>query len=542
MLNIASPNTIPGIEDRRAAGAFSAFITEDKAPQGFPSPLWNAMQTRYYEYWRWFRGDVFNESDSKDDDGNPVYIYPLAINTVRNFARKHAAILFGEVPDSPVPLVRTLVSPKKPLNNKEYSEADLNSARNAEGILNEVWMSSDGRAIQWEAGVLSQVLGGAVFQVCFDPWAGSEIEEKLIPITVKMWPADFILPVWDSSRFWNLLECYLVYRITSREAELRYGVPSLGATGFCWYIEHWKRDTVSIYINQTPVTLDVNGVPTLFKDVENPFGMVPFVYIPHQREGNFYGSSIVEDLRGLVKEYNFQMANMGDAIKETVERRRYMSNTTQPRVEWIGDDLKVINLGVSPPNAEYPPKVESEDPPTMSEGLVNFPTSLWNQILRDGAVSATSFGEDEGSQRSALTLAFRMWPATSHARVERTFWDVGLSKISRMILRICAVIGLDIDGYTVPLDFNKRYQFSQDWNPQIPRDREQEVNEMVLRKQANLISVRRALERLGDTRNVDEEIEHIKEDMEFQASLQIKAEPANTSIQEPVADSGLKDK
>src|SRR5690606_16077336 len=115
--------------------------------------------------------------------------------------------------------------------------------------------------------------------------------------------------------------------------------------------------------------------------------------------------------------------------------------------------------------------------PALSQGFNDFLDTLFNQLLREGHMSSTAFGEDEGSQRSALTLAFRMWPSTSHARAEQAFWNEGLQVIAKMILGMMQTKGL-FDN-RIPSDFKKRFDFVLDWQPQIPRDRESKVAEII---------------------------------------------------------------
>jgi hypothetical protein len=102
----------------------------------------------------------------------------------------------------------------------------------------------------------------------------------------------------------------------------------------------------------------------------------------------------------------------------------------------------------------------------------------------------------------------------------------------------------------IPLDFRKRLQMTQDWAPQIPRDREQLVNELVLRSQAGHCSLDFALEQYGDVRNIEEEKARIYADLKKRAEIAASAAAlvkpattagsgADTQIQKPVADSGL---
>lgn len=550
--------TLPGVDDRRSPNTVVFQIDEKHVPTSFPMALWAMQTARYFEYWSWFNGQTLNEKQEIGTDGKTRMKYPLGINPVRNFARKHAAILLGEEAfDTPYPLVKTVVTPKPSVTDVEVDDQDqakttVNSddkkwAQISQNIVNNVWAQSNGRALQMENAVLSQFLGGCIFQLSWEPWRKDEYE---IPIFIKNIPPDFFLPVWRTDDYFDLLEAFVVYRIPSHVARELYGYEGQAHT-YVTYCEHWTRTKYSIYLDGQPISSGRTGAEFLYKDVPNPFGIVPFVYIPHAREGNFYGSSIVEDIRGLVRELNARAADLGDSIKDTVHRKRYTRDlSVDPKPKQLDRGVFAINLGNTNITTKAQPDVWTEDPPVLSDGLASFPGYLWSQLLREGQMGDIAFGEDEGSQRSALTLAFRMWPSTAHARTERTFWTDGLNAIAKMILKMCVVKSRELK-LALPPDLLRRVQLSQDWLPQIPRDREQQVNEVVLRFQAGLLSPQKALEMLGDVRDIEAEIELIKDWQTFQASLQVQQEPgqngesgasggtAETQITSPIATSGL---
>lgn len=543
--------TLPGVEDRRAPSVASVIILDqDKVPATFPMTVWRNMAVRYLEYWRWFNGDILNEKRAKSKDSTKdIPKYPLGINPVRNFARKHAAVLLGEETfDTGLPLVKTSVIPRPALtvdyksrvSTNNYNEDDKALAIIAENVVNSVWADSKGRALQEEAATLSQFLGGAVFQVCWEYHRRNELQ---IPITIKSWPVDFFVPIWRSDDPYDLLEAFIVYRVPTHTVNQMYGL-DLPNSGFSIYCEHWTKSYYSVTIDGQPLTSNYTGTVKTYDHLKNPFGFVPFVYIPHLREGNFFGSSIVEDIRGLTRELNARAADTGDAIRDTVHRKRYARDLQgNAKPIQLDNGLWAINLGATNPATKATPDVFTEDPPAFSAGLLEFNEKLWDQLLREGQIGDIAFGEDEGSQRSALTLAFRMWPSTAHARAERTFWTDGLNTLAKMILDICVIKSAELkDIISIPADYRRRVSFAQDWLPMIPRDREQMVNEVILRFQAGLLSPEKALEMLGDVEYIMEEVEAIKQWLQFQAQLAAPAEvggSAPTETQTPVATSGL---
>lgn len=525
-------------------------ITELYHDVPLPTDLWTNQEARYREYWDWFSGAVLEEEVGTTSDGEVIYRYPLRIG-IRNIARKHVSLLFGEVPDSPSVLAKTLVTPvapiesidimdegARPMDEKTEYQFDENHklAMMVQNIVNQVWMQSKGRSIQQENALLSQFLGGCVYQVRFVP----ERKDYQIPIQIHAIHANKFYPIWDEEDPYELHEAFIVYKLPAKTAYWKYGVKPAGL--FSVYIEHWTKKTFSIYIDGQPVVY--RGVPQ--KNLPNPFGIVPFVYIPHVREGDFYGSSHIDDIAGLIKEFNLRMSDMGIGIKRTIERKRFITNSTNrgPQKVTLPDGASAIDLGTAPPGAD-PPDIKWEDPPDYSPTFMQFLDALWIQINREASLNSVAWGEDEGSQRSALTLAFRMWPSTAHARMERTHYNDGNHQLFKIILRMLIVKGFEVPNFgKIPESAIRDLQSYIDWQPQIPRDRESQLNEIILRKQANLMSTRKAITDFGDVRNIDREIEQIREDMEFQAEMMAAPtgeEGAPQDLEEPVVKSGIND-
>ena len=395
-------------------------------------------------------------------------------------------------------------------------KGDRRLAQIAQDTVNMIWSDSKGRSLQQENATLSQFLGGSIFQVKWSPG----LKDRPIPIEIQNVMPDFFLPVYEAQNYWDLLEAFVVYRISGQVSHDLYGTDPSTSQGWVTYVEHWTRDNYSIMIDGKSITgTNEDGSPN---EPKNPFGFVPFVYIPHQREGNFYGSSMVEDIRGLTREFNARLADTGDAVKNSVHRRRYGTDLrANPVPKQIDPNTFITYLGVTDPSTRAKPEITVEDPPALPDSMSNFSDKIWTQLLRQSALSDMNFGEDEGSQRSALTLAFRMWPSTSHARAERVHWTDGLNTIAKMILKMCVVKREYVKKYVnIPDDFAERLQFSQDYLPMIPRDREQMVNEVVIRFQSGLLTPERALEMLGDTPYVMEEVQKLEDWMRLRVQIE----------------------
>lgn len=524
-LNPYDINVLPGIEDKRSGQellVITSAMNERLLPSSFPIQLWVAQSERYLRYWSWFRGDRLEETIGTTDKGEPIYRYPLKINPIRSFSRKYASLLFGEVPDTPGPLIKPTVRPKTLVTiGKEDVNNELRDEANwLESVLIEIWQSSNGRALLAENGLLSQFLGGCIFGLQYQPWR----DDLLIPIVVSNIYPDYFLPIWSKDSYFDLLESHVVYRIPAETVQLEYGFE--GRQPYSIYYEHWTKDKYSIFIDGEPLTVTYNDVRYTYYELDNPFGFVPYVYIPRTREGNFYGSSFVDDVEGLILEYNGRMADLGDAIRKTVHRKWIGKNiTTQPKPMKIESGESFINIGQAIPGSSHEPELEPIDAPTWSSGFMEVTNSIWQQLTRESSLGPVVHGEDEGSQRSGLTLSIRMWPSTAVARQQRIFWRDGLSVLHKYMLKMLYVIDEPIDGKSVPADVFRRYDLDVDWLPMIPRDREQQVTELLNRLNQGGMSVEKYVEDIGDVVDKTQEIEGIRERMLFQAEVQALAKP-----------------
>ena len=518
------------IEQRRiGTGGAIPTILATEVPATFPMDNWTYQAQRYYSYWSYFTGNVWREEmpDARDENNNPVLKYPLQINLIKTSALKHSYVLFGEASENPVPLVPIRVKPRKP-PGKPIKDTDKDLAEEAEDFVNRVWMDNNGRSLMQENGALQQFLGGCVFRVNFAP----DDDELEYGIRIENILPDFFLPVWDNGRPTHLLEAWVVYRIAPREAYLRFGMDTTTAgTGqYPLYVEHWTKDKISITIGGKPITYIVNGNPIRYDNVDNPFGFIPFVYIPRERVGSFYGISLVDDLQGIAKEHNARLADIGDLIRDNAHRDIFLRNIAgaiKPRD--IGIARAALDLGLTPNINKDQPDVFTLDPVTISPAIMDYPDNLMEQFNFDSFTPNVAYGVDEGSQRSALTLSFRMWPITSKIRAIRTNWDDGLIAMAKMIIRIAIVkkIGGMTDNHWKKLDF------IPDWAPMIPRDREQMVDETVAAVQVGLVSAETAIARLDLVDDPLEEIKRIKADKQWVSDMQTEADAKGAALKNP---------
>jgi hypothetical protein len=484
-------------------------------PANFPVNRWTIQLQRYMRYWDHFTGQIWEETvpDEEDDDGNPVLRYPLQINYIKTVSIKQNAVLWGETSDTLPALAPIRVQPKRARRDDDVDEEAKRRAEELENLINDVWEENQGAALQQEGGLISQFLGGVVYQIS---WKGMSFELQN-GINIEIVLPDFFMPVWNTGKPDDLLEVWIAWRVPAREAALRFNYKPTGDGGNDpMYVQHWTKDEYSLYIADQPLELD--GIR--FEHLPNPFSIVPFVYIPRRRVANYFGLSIVDDLEGLARELNSRVADMGDIIRETAQRDTFIRNVTNNiKTRDIGGLRPAVDLGNNGPGQEQP-DVFNIDPPTLSEGLTKFPNTLSEQFSNDSGVPPIAYGIDEGSQRSALTLATRFWPLTSEARSQRNHWGVGLKRIAQII----GVIAMTKNLRGITLDHLMGIRMKVSWAAMIPRDTELTLNMVVSLMGQWALDPETALEKLDIVDDPLEVIEKAKVFFQWKAEQEAKAQ------------------
>jgi len=481
--------------------------------EGFPYSEYAERLKVYTENEGWYSGTALDAT--KDREGSDVELYPVKINPLKSGVQKHAFSLFGEVEEDDNPLV----SPKFIFT----SDAQKKLADKAEDVLSQVWWESNGRAIQWQNGGVSQIYGGCIFKLTYDPFDTL----RSIPLRIDIPHPKYFIGVPQSSDMFRLREAWIVKPITQQEAkENGYTLGFSSSDEVPWLIEHWTNLKYNVWINTQSVQRYSGTEWVPVSDGTNPFGFVPVVYIPHIRIDGFYGENMFDHVRGIIKELNLRVADFGDAVNADAHAYMAMRNVQgSPDVKTLAPNVNAINLGnaLALAGNESVPDLWDLRKERASEAMATLVDSLYDQYRRDAFIPKVADGEDEGSQRSGLTLAMRMLSLLWHTQTERVFWTSGLNLLNRMALRILAIKEPDT-GITIE---HASLRMKQDWSPVLPRDREMLVNEVVARMSAKIISPETAFDIFGDVQDADEEKKAI---LDFIKKL---AEAEN--VQKPVA-------
>jgi hypothetical protein len=430
----------------------------------------------------------------------------------------HSSFLFGEIPDSSNPLVSPVVEvsgnrvtdDSVDQDTRKPSDRSIEQGERMTDFLNEVWYQNDGRSKQLEAGIASQIYGGCVFGTAYDP----SRPEYDYPIRIDHLMPEYFYPVWAPNDSYALVEAFVKYFISKVQAKALYGIDTKEDRAI--YLESWKRDHYEISVDGEIINwnkLHCEGAPI--------GGFVPYTYIPHPpRFDGFYGESLLKDKLGLSQEVNARMSDMGDIIAEEARQIAAVSNANKLAVKRVSGRLYVLDLGTTLPGHDEPKIHHPTHAAATSSSSISYVKDLINTSRSEAYTPPIVYGLDEGSQRSALTLALRMMPLISHIRDERTYWATGLTQVNRQILITAAEKG--IGGIT--MEMVRKARIHHQWSPMLPRDVEQELNNILLRLQSHTISPETAMQMLGDIQDIQGErkliLQWLKDLAEVQTSRQ----------------------
>ena len=461
-------------------------------------------KTRYAELESWYNGEKLNETQTQG--GKVVDKYPVKVNPIRGAVYKHAYALFGEVPDDSRPLAVPILRP----DDRE----DKDFAKRGQDFLFKLWYENHGRNLMIRNALTSQVLGGSVFKL-------SHIEGqewRKIPLRLEsVHPANFIGIPMAGDEF-RLEEAWIIKAISPTEAYRVYGM-EFPKEEMVYYIEYWTPEDYEITINgQVIPNPNSQG---LFYEGEHDFGQVPIAYIPHIRVTGFYGESLIsENVQGIVEELNKRVADYGDAVSDDSHPYYVVTGANaRPDVYELAPGVRVIQLQPAPSitGKEIQPDMDTLGKPTASEPMGKLTAELYDHFRREAFIPSVADGEDEGSQRSALTLTMRMWPLLSHTSTERIYWGDGLNYMDDIALRYAIRKGFVKEITEEKLD---TMRIERRYAPMLPRDREVFINELVNRASANLGSLEHLISLLDDIEDPTGEYEQIIKQLKEMAEIE----------------------
>ena len=493
--------------------------------RGYVQALWQLQRVRYEINWGLYTGEAWLELDTRNakrDQSELPRKYRLGVNDIALACNMHAQLLFGEVRDNSDPLVSFKAKGRK---GQQASDAMLGHAQD---FLDELWGESSSRKLQFQSGISSQVTGGTFWRVRYAPHRGNPFD--LYPFKFEPILADYMFPVFASGSD-RMNEVFVRYQISREAAHSEWGAWSKDWPDLVEYREHWTRELLTIHV----------GVEGLWREVRverNPFGFVPFVYIPHLLSNGFFGIPLAEwaGAVDLAEEYNSRLANTGDIVRQNSYPfgvlKNHPTGKLKPPFRMWKDGPTVMDLGPGLPG-ERAPELDWFDPSEVTGGTMTYLDTLKKELRMAMAIPPVAMGEDEGSQRSSLTLITRMFPVKSHVLTERWLWTSAMIDLNRMALQMAKI--KRIEGLE---DLNVAgIGITPNWAPMLPRDRAELVNELVQRAGVGHVHPADALEQYEDTPlgEVEETYARIREHQEWAADLtrqEVENVPAQPVSQE----------
>jgi hypothetical protein len=474
---------------------------------GFPYVAWT-NQTAVYSNWnRWYFGNVLDEKTFDKASQKFIETYPLHINPLKKTCERHASVLLGTSLDSihygGIPVAPM---PRPAKKNKELADTIKTALEN-------VWEDNGGGAMMLTNALISQRLGGCIFQASWDS------DRKRIRISNPA-PHEFI-GIPDGTDLWDLREAWIV-KVVSYIQALSYGVATDEQNAYHYYVEHWTRKSWEITIDGKPIKLQ--GYASSGK---NTWGFVPIVYIPHIRVGtNLIGRPIItESVQGIILEINLRWADLGDAVNDDAHAITAIRNVRGGlSTKKLGDWHPFVDLGSQTGlGNEGNPDMITVKTQSASAPMITIGEHLWSLYRREVDHPAVADGEDEGSQRSSLTLTTRMWPLVSHIENERVFWSIGLNIFEKMLLKM--MLAKSLNGITQE---HVDCPLTQKWASMLPKDRKEVVDETAIRAKNHLGTRTHLIDVLGDTADAEQEAKDVIDEMTQDAKILALSRPAPT--------------
>lgn len=492
---------------------------------------WAEYRSECEERFAWYDGTYFAEKQRgarRDSQTRELPdLWPLRLNPIAKFINIHKAVMAGIQEDITELPVSTVVD-RKGLSEDQHEQAD-----SIELFLHKVWLGSAGLSSMIESMLLIQIYGGHVFQVAWQPYDpsatyGINIISHCSP--ARMWPT-----VWNATRT-QLLEAYIGYYISKREALIRFGIEA--ENDDVLYLERWTPEEYWIHVDGKVPKYKIGDRVEEYKG-KNLWGRVPLAYIPHDRAGGLLGMSVVDGpqtLIGLAKELNARMADEGDAAQSAAQHILTARNlgggalSHRPIKDADGQTTHVaVDLGSRKPMPNAgDPELLYVSAAGLPESAARFSDDIWNAIMVQGDVASVALGMDDtvSGRISGPVTAYRMLPTLVHTVTERLHYSTGLVQVGNIALAIArqkikdgAYQQLGIKPPDLP-DFEPT--LLTHWMPEIPIEAEQRVQFNNARLQAGGISLYSYLQELGCQDPAREE-ERIWADYERKVEIEERA-------------------
>jgi len=473
---------------------------------------WSVRREAEYEYYRWYSGQKLAEtSDAVDPTTNEqVPMWPLGLNPIAKYCRIHRAVTIGAIDDyTDLPTKIVFVGLNETM------------AQQSTDLVTSVLLDNNAPVIFNEAALMTQIFGGHVFKAAFDPFN----DMLAYRIRIESIRSPYFYPVPEPTDYWNLREAYIGYQITAQVAMDKYGIEQPKSM-WVLYMEHWTRNSFEITVDgQAP------KVPGNFKG-EHAYGRVPMVYIPHYRQGGFFGPSHVPDLIGLTREENARLADAGDSVYTETHPTPILRNVTRDvsMRPFLSDGdgnviSQAVDLGSAPnvANSHDPDAFYLDAPPQTIQSVAQLQSLLMQSALQQADVAPVLVGTDDTASGRITGPVSNMRAAASvqHAQSERLEFSTGLRHLANIIQRIAFAHQNQYKALGIEMPITKSHwtqQCKTIWPAMLPIEAAEKVTVLNSRLLAGGISLESYLEELH-VQDVSGEADRIWADLQRKAEI-----------------------
>jgi hypothetical protein len=436
--------------------------------------VWDTLRMEYDKADRYYQGLVFQDRvETETGENDAPLLYPVGVNLVKLIALSMTDAFLGEHEDSdPVLFVA------------KNNDAVTDTLKETIAYLSSVLAFSNAGSLFWETDFSRNLYGASVLRVA--PTLSTKPHVRWSKLDVRQF-----FPIFDPEDPDSLLEAWIVTTLTQDQARIKYGIES--KEQFPLKVEKWN-------LTQYETTIDGKRVDK-FSGM-NPYGVVPFVYIPRVRTTDWYGESLVSDLFAPQDELNARLADVGDTLNYNSHPVFWGMNMPKgfnsknfplaPNAMW--------DLGRSFGSGGAKPEVgilQAANP--VPESAFKHIQFVYDWVRTSSFAPPIAFGEDNGGgQRSGVTLEIRLWPLLKAVRRSRSYMTTGLRRAMYITGKI-----LEQKKWS---DIDKRVvagllegELTPQYHHVLPRDQAAVVDEVVKLLSTNppAISLETAQEELG---------------------------------------------
>ena len=278
---------------------------------------------------------------------------------------------------------------------------------------------------------------------------------------------DSIFVVYDPMRNWDIKDAYAVSWLDA-EAAGEHGISTTGTHQYpLLYIEHWDRKKKEAWYSQ-----NLGANPRKLGVTPNPYSpYVPVLFLPRFRMNNFWGSSLVTELKDAVVMINADMGTASSAAVTSSTPTGIAVDVSSP------ENSSTIALKTGAVTLLKSDNIMGGGRPIVQfytgqsnsvQSTSEFITKMIQFMRETSFLPPEAWGSPGSSQRSSLAAEMYMVPTVNMVHRYRAAIVTELEKLLRMIYKM-AQIGLpQFKGLELPDPDSLLVQF--DFPSFIPRD------------------------------------------------------------------------